>query len=81
METEMYEPSIRKGYVVVPVIDMLYCRDYVKEELFGTARTCGGCYLDNNGVCKECLVGSDEVIVPEHLHAIIKMNQVQLEEE
>lgn len=77
----MDEPSIREGYVVIPAWYMVHCRDEVKEELFGTARTCGGCYLDNNGVCKECLVSSDEVIVPEHLHAIIKMNQVQLEEE
>jgi hypothetical protein len=81
METDMYEPSIRKGYVVVPVIDMLYCRDYVKEELFGTEATCGGCYRYSPIACTECIVGSDEVIVPEHLHAIIKMNRVQLEEE
>lgn len=77
----MDEPSIREGYVVIPAWYMVHCRDEVKEALFGTARTCGGCYLDNNGVCKECLVGSDEVIVPKHLHAIIKMNQVQPEEE
>ena len=77
----MDEPSIREGYVVIHAGYMKHCRDDVKEELFGTDRTCGGCYMDRVMGCRDCLVASDEVIVPEHLVAVIKMNQVQLEED
>jgi hypothetical protein len=77
----MTEDKIRRGYTVVPAALMMWCHNDVKEELFGTTRTCGGCYLDSDPPqCKECLVDGDEVIVPKSIVAILKMNQVKLGE-
>lgn len=69
--------KLRKGYVAIDGRLMTNCRPEVREELFGTTRICGGCYMDVNGNDCDCIVDLFDVVVPKRFVAIIKMNQYE----